>query len=189
MPGIVVTPSRDLDLVSSLLAQAFVDDPVIRWLQPDPRHHKQIFLTLARWVHGADASIDLAVRDGVPIGAAVWDAPGHKVSATAQIASMAGFAKALRSRMRYGGILEQQFTKLRPKEPHWYLGQVGATIKGAGVGGALLAAGIDRVDAPAYLESSNEANIPLYERYGFQVTTEITLPYDGPTVWPMYRRG
>ncbi|MYR05321.1 GNAT family N-acetyltransferase [Gordonia sp. SID5947] len=189
MPAIAVTSSRDLDLVSSLLAQAFVDDPVIRWLQPDSRHHKQIFRTLVRWVHGEDASIDLALRDGVPIGAAVWDAPGHKISPTRQIGSMVGFVRALGGRMRYGALLEQEFTKLRPKEPHWYLGQVGATVKGVGIGSALLAAGIDRVDAPAYLESSNEANIPLYERYGFEVTTEITLPEGGPTVWPMYRRG
>ncbi|WAC55751.1 GNAT family N-acetyltransferase [Gordonia sp. SL306] len=189
MPAIAVTSSHDRELVSSLLAQAFVEDPVIRWLCPDPRHDKQIFHTLLRWVHGDAASIDLATRDGVPIGVAVWDAPGHRLTVTQQLGSVLGFVRALRGRIRYGSILEQEFGKVRPKEPHWYLGQVGAAVKGVGVGSALLTTGLDRVDAPAYLESSNEANIPLYERYGFVVTTEVTLPYGGPTVWPMYRRG
>ncbi len=189
MTSIAVTSSRDLGLVSALLAQAFADDPVVRWMNPDPARDKQIFHTLLRWAHGEAASIDLAVRDGVPVGTAVWDRPGHKLSTVQQVGSMVGFVRVLRGRVARGAALEREFAKVRPREPHWYLGQVGATIKGAGVGSALLSTGIDRVDGPAYLESSNEANVPLYERYGFAVTGEITLPMDGPTVWPMFRRG
>ncbi|MXP21234.1 GNAT family N-acetyltransferase [Gordonia sp. HNM0687] len=189
MTPITVASSRDLDVVSALLAQAFADDPVIRWMNPDPHRDKRIFHTLLRWAHGEAASIDLAVRDGVPVGAAVWDRPGHKLSAVQQVGSAVGFIGVLRGRVRRGAALEREFAKVRPRAPHWYLGQVGAVIKGAGVGSALLSAGIDRVDGPAYLESSNEVNIPLYERYGFSVTDEITLPMDGPKVWPMYRRG
>jgi hypothetical protein len=46
-----------------------------------------------------------------------------------------------------------------------------------------------RVDAngmPAYPESSNERNIALYGRHGFEVTEEVTIP-NGPRVWPMWR--
>ncbi|MEE3852564.1 GNAT family N-acetyltransferase [Gordonia sp. LSe1-13] len=188
-PTITVTSSHDRDLVAAVLAQAFAEDPVTVWLQPDTRHHKLIFGTLLRWVHGDSSSVDVAMRDGVAVGAAVWDPPGHKISAASQIGSMVGFARALRGRMPLGQMLEQEFTKHRPKEPHWYLGQVGAPVRGMGVGTALLEAGLERVDAPAYLESSNEANVPLYERFGFTVTGEITLPRGGPTVWPMYRQG
>lgn len=192
MTAILVSATRDIDVVSSLLAQAFADDPVIRWLQPDPARDRAIHRTLLRWAHGASSPIDLAVRDGEPIGAAVWDPPGHRLSTGARLVGMADFVRVLGRRFRRGAILEEKFVKLRPTEPHWYLGQVGAAAPGRGAGTALLRHGIERVDAmgaPAYLESSNVANIPLYERFGFEVVDEIALPYAGPSVWPMFRRG
>jgi ribosomal protein S18 acetylase RimI-like enzyme len=39
---------------------------------------------------------------------------------------------------------------------------------------------------PAYLESSNERNVPLYERLGFEVRERYVLP-SGPPVWLMWR--
>jgi hypothetical protein len=50
---------------------------------------------------------------------------------------------------------------------------------------------LDRCDAehaPAYLESSNPDNIPYYQRFGFEITGEITLPDGGPSMWPMWRQ-
>ncbi|MFW0793009.1 GNAT family N-acetyltransferase [Gordonia sp. CPCC 205515] len=189
MPDITVTATEDVDLVSSLLAQAFAADPVVRWLNDDPRRDTTLFRTLARWAHGPAASMDLALRDGAPIGAAMWDPPGHKITPMMQIRAMPGFIASMRGQIRRGLILEETFLKLRPKEPHWYLGTVGAAVPGLGVGTALLRAGLDRLDGPAYLESSNPANVPLYERFGFEVVDEITLPQGGPPVWPMYRKG
>jgi hypothetical protein len=46
---------------------------------------------------------------------------------------------------------------------------------------------LDAEGIPGYLESSNERNLPLYRRYGFEVTGEIVLPEDGPIIWPMWR--
>ena len=51
-------------------------------------------------------------------------------------------------------------------------------------------AGLSRCDAehaPAYLESSKPANVPYYERFGFEVTGETVVP-NGPTLIPMWRR-
>ena len=61
--------------------------------------------------------------------------------------------------------------------------------QGKGLGTALLRPGLEHADAlrlPAYLESSNERNVPLYERHGFAVIAEHVLP-DGPTLWLMWR--
>ena len=38
----------------------------------------------------------------------------------------------------------------------------------------------------AYLESSDLANVPLYERHGFRVTGEVVIP-DGPVIPLMWR--
>jgi ribosomal protein S18 acetylase RimI-like enzyme len=75
--------------------------------------------------------------------------------------------------------------------PHWYLFILGTdpAAQGHGLGSALLSDMLARVDAssmPAYLESSNERNIALYGRHGFEVTGEVTIP-NGPRVWPMWR--
>ena len=47
--------------------------------------------------------------------------------------------------------------------------------------------GVDRDGLPAYLESSNPANISLYERHGFEVMGRIRVA-DSPVMTPMLRR-
>ena len=62
--------------------------------------------------------------------------------------------------------------------------------QGTGVGSALLADGVERIDAeglPAYLESSKERNVPLYARFGFEVVEELRPKGGGPTLWCMWR--
>jgi ribosomal protein S18 acetylase RimI-like enzyme len=81
--------------------------------------------------------------------------------------------------------------RYHPKEPHWYLAMIGVdpSRQGQGLGAALLKATLAQVDEqglPAYLESSNPANLPLYERHGFEVQGEIR-PGDGPPIIPMLR--
>ncbi|WP_458645714.1 N-acetyltransferase, partial [Mycobacteroides abscessus] len=46
---------------------------------------------------------------------------------------------------------------------------------------------IDQIEGPAYLESSNIRNNPLYERFGFKVVEEIKPTTHGPSLWAMYR--
>lgn len=94
--------------------------------------------------------------------------------------------------VKRGGVIERVFAEHRPKQAHYYLHMLGARSnqQGKGVGSALLREGLKRVDQhgmPAYLESSNEKNLPLYERFGFRITSEQTLGSDGPRVWFMWR--
>ena len=82
--------------------------------------------------------------------------------------------------------------RLHPERPHWYLSGIGTDppAQGSGVGSALMRAQMARCDAAgeaAYLESSKERNVPFYERHGFRVTGELTVPGGGPTLWLMWR--
>jgi hypothetical protein len=45
----------------------------------------------------------------------------------------------------------------------------------------------DREGEAAYLESSKEENLAFYHRFGFEVTGELTLTPDSPTIWKMWR--
>ncbi|RII89814.1 N-acetyltransferase, partial [Clavibacter michiganensis] len=69
--------------------------------------------------------------------------------------------------------------RARPGLPHWRLAEVGmgAAARGLGVGSALLAHGLARVDADgsaAYLESSTARNRALYLRNGFAELGALT---------------
>jgi GNAT superfamily N-acetyltransferase len=73
------------------------------------------------------------------------------------------------------------FERTHPTEPrHFYLSLLGThpDHAGHGHGIALLAANLDEIDAagaPAYLESSNPANVRRYERLGFRPQRELDL--------------
>jgi GNAT superfamily N-acetyltransferase len=179
------TDRRD---VVRVMATAFDDDPVARWLVPDGRSLSPLFATHARWAHAASGSTDLALLDGEPVGAAFWDPPGHRVPAWRQLASLPFYARALRRNLVRGVALENVMHRARPHEEFWYLAGVGAARRGEGIGTALLRHRLDRVRGPAYLESSKRENIPLYERLGFELRDSLRLP-DGPELWPMWRAG
>ena len=51
---------------------------------------------------------------------------------------------------------------------------------------------IERIDAEgasAYVESSNPANLTFYQRFGFEITGEVQLAPDGPSMWTLWRAG
>lgn len=100
--------------------------------------------------------------------------------------------RALGGRALAGRDLTELMKREHPEEPHWYLAVIGSdpSVRGQGFGQALMRSGLDRCDAehaPAYLESSKEANVPYYERFGFAVTGELVVPDGGPTLWKMWR--
>ena len=86
----------------------------------------------------------------------------------------------------------EQMGHYHPSEPHWYLPFIGVdpSHQGEGYGSALMAHGLipcDRDKTPAYLESTNPRNIPLYERFGFKVIGTIQAG-PSPPIFPMLRK-
>ena len=186
----------EADGVGAALADAFTDDPVIGWLIPfdvanRERRMVTFFTSMARSYLRRDKFVYLA-GDGV--GGALWSAPGSwelpmseiaRESAPAFRAFGRNLPRALRTQLEVEGG--------HPKEPkHWYLGYLGVRgdHQGQGVGAAMLREVLDQADAagvPAYLESSNEKNLSLYERHGFAVTKSYPALGRGPTIWRMWR--
>ncbi|WP_296598271.1 GNAT family N-acetyltransferase [Phenylobacterium sp.] len=85
----------------------------------------------------------------------------------------------------------EQIRSHHPAGPHWYLAAVGVdpARQGEGLGSAMIKEGLrlcDQQGLPAYLESSNPRNIPLYERHGFEVIG-LVQPDDYPPLYPMLR--
>lgn len=179
--------AQDRRAISVVLAAAFAADPVVRWLMPKPDRDIQMFRALTRHLHAAPGCADIALDNGEPVGAALWDPPGHSVSLRQGLVGLARLFFAMGSGYHRGVELERAFTRARPAGQFWYLAQIGASTPGTGAGSALLEQRLASIDGPAYLESSNLRNLPLYQRFGFAVIQEISLPGNGPTLWTMLR--
>lgn len=91
-----------------------------------------------------------------------------------------------------GMSVDKALAEAKPKRPHFYLFAIGAraAYHGKGIGGALMKADLERVDAgkmPAYLESSKESNVGFYQQFGFKVTEVVSPPNGSPPLWLMRR--
>ena len=188
--------AADIDRVAAVLARAFQDDPMWRWALArdavDERRARlgRFFDAIARILHARD---ELTFTAGDFAGAAVWMPPGRWHFSLVDQARLApavltsfGAAGTVRLLKLLGGV-----ERVHLRAPHYYLFAIGAdpSQQGRGVGSALLAPMLARCDAeqlPAYLESSNPANLSFYRRHGFVPTGELRFG-DGALVTPMRR--
>lgn len=179
--------------LADILADAFANDPVMNWIIPEPGLYPDFFSLLVRDTFAPQGLMHL---DGQDRGAALWLPPGASFTVRPSLAVVSLFGRLL-LRRGLGPLLRipQQgkvFERHHPSEPHYHLVFIGArqAAQGQGVGSALIKQGTricDQQHMPAYLESSNEANVPLYQRHGFEVIAEEDLPSGGPRVWFMWR--
>jgi ribosomal protein S18 acetylase RimI-like enzyme len=198
-PPPTVRPFARADLTATVatLARAFDDDPVMAWIFPDEGMRRRrlpgFFAATLRGTSLRYEGTEVAVRGGQVLGAAIWLAPGTwRPPLWRQLAALPGLVFRLRSRLPVASVTYGALVRLHPERPHWYLSGIGTDppAQGTGVGGDLLRSRLARCDAdrlPAYLESSKERNVPFYERHGFRVTGEVTIPGGGPTLWLMWR--
>ncbi|MEP6390135.1 MAG: GNAT family N-acetyltransferase [Halioglobus sp.] len=192
-PQIRTAGSADLESLAAILGNSFEHDPVMNWVIPSTALYQDFFYLIVREIYlkRGIAHVDEAGR-----GASLWLPPDEQFELPpqwslfklmAQLVLRKGFRPL--AHMREQGAL---FAKHRPREPHFYLQFVGCTQthQGEGVGSALLKHGTDLCDeqsSPAYLESSNEINVPLYERHGFEVIAQEPVGTNAPTAWFMWR--
>jgi ribosomal protein S18 acetylase RimI-like enzyme len=175
--------------VFAILTLAFSRDPASRWTWPEPKVYVEAFPRFAKAFGGAAFGKGTVHRIGWA-GAALWLPPGAQPDEAAIGALMENTADP--GTAVDGPELMQRMASYHPKEPHWYLPLIGIdpACQGKGLGSALLkhATGIcDREGMPAYLESSNLANVPLYERHGFEAIGRIQVG-GSPVFTPMLRR-
>ncbi|WP_369133951.1 GNAT family N-acetyltransferase [Modestobacter sp. I12A-02662] len=184
---------EDAAAVSAVLAAAFTDDPVFRWLVPDdelrPTTNRRVFDLLVDVLAPHDDAWTTA--DGVR-GAALWVPYGHE--AMSEDVGESFGARMTELFAPHGDRLGQLMAAMEavhPAEPHeylWFLG-VAPADQGRGIGGGLLGAVLERADRAghaAYLEATSLRNRALYERYGFVAAEPIAAP-GGPPLWPMWR--
>ena len=186
----------DADVLSAVLAAAFGSDPVMNWVFPDPAGRPgqlgRLFSGLAHAYlpdHGTVHVLEEA-------SASFWRSPGFDNRSADDVPAgdvdraPLGLSLPAEAMARLQ-MLGAAVAAVHPLSPHWYLNVLGTLPErqGEGLGARVLQPVLSICDtdrSPAYLESSNAANVPFYRRLGFQLTGEITLP-DGPSLYPMWR--
>lgn len=184
----------DVPALVDMLVRAFADDPVANFMFAGPKRRRRglrsFFTSQMRHQFLPGGHVYTTDdRDGV----AVWGAPDRVRHGVAELLQLLPTAPYLVSpRMHRALRLLFEVDGLHPKEPHWYLATLGTdpSRQGKGIGSALLQFTLNRADeegVPAYLESSKDRNVPLYARFGFEVTEELRSKPDNPTIWRMWR--
>jgi ribosomal protein S18 acetylase RimI-like enzyme len=187
----------DASLVATcteILVDAFYADPLWGWAFPhhaERREQHRAVWTMA--VEGAIRYPWVRLADG-DTATAVWIPPGgtEMTEENAQrfellVDELLG-DDAPRALDAFGALDAH-----RPHdEPHFYLSLLGtaSSHRGHGYGLALLADCLREIDEramPAYLESSNHANVALYARHGFEPHGVIAIPNGGPEITTMWR--
>lgn len=188
-PSAVLAHSADYDRSIASLVAAFITDPLIRWMFPDSKQYFDYFPLVLKYFAGGAFAHSSAYRSADFKAAALWLPPGVSPDEEALGAVMQeGVAAQLQEEVF--GVLEQVGAG-HPEEAHWYLPAIGVEplSQGKGYGSMLLARGLeicDRDHVAAYLEATNPANIPLYQRFGFEAAGQIQAG-SSPTITPMFR--
>jgi GNAT superfamily N-acetyltransferase len=185
-----VAIDKDHETVIGVITLAFATDPMARWAFPDPATYLAVMPQMAAAFGGNGFPHGAAHLIAGGMGAAMWLPPGVEPD-NDRLAALAD----THSPKERAGDMEQvveQMDRYHPPDPCWYLPLIGVdpAHQGRGYGSALLQyalARCDREGMPAYLESSNPRNVPLYLRHGFEIIGNIQAG-SSPAMVPMLRR-
>ena len=191
MARITIGKPEDRSRLMQTIVLGFSADPMARWASPEAAVYLDRRAEFFDAFGGAafDHGTAFVADDGAAV--ATWLPPGVEADHERMDAIMA--EQTPEDRREEMDSLFAKMKEFRPSEPHWYLPLIAAdpARQGQGLGTALMEAAIARIDAdgrPAYLESSNPRNIPLYERFGFERIGEIRTE-TSPVLTPMVRPG
>lgn len=176
--AVEIATEDDRASVTAALVTAFARDPFLRWLFPDPGTYLQAAPRVFQYFAGGAFARKSAYRTQDRTGAALWLPPG--VSPDEEGLGMVLQTNIGAKRLDTVFAVMEEVGAGHPDEPHWYLPAIGVDpmAQGKGFGSALLAESLNvctQTCTPAYLESTNPANIPLYLRHGFEVVGEIQV--------------
>ena len=190
----------DMPGLAAVLARAFADDPFYAYLTGTaPERNQRMRDGWSGLLRHASARLSMTYTTDDLAGVAIWHPPGYggasfigSLRLLPSVARLAGGVRRLRDVSRAVAELERRRHHHAPT-PHFYLSALAVepTRQRQGIGTALLEAGLARADdrgLPAYLETATAVNVLIYERVGFEVAEELTLPGTDVHGWLMLRK-
>jgi GNAT superfamily N-acetyltransferase len=194
-----VATADDVGAVTDTIRLAFEDDPV--WgpalaVPGGSADHLDPFWRI--YVEGGMRFGTVFVTGepgGIVSSTAVWTPPGETELSQEQDAEITELITATFPADLAGKLFElyNRFEAAHPHDqPHAYLGLLAThpEFRGHGIAQQLLAANLADWDArgvPAYLESTNPANLHRYRRAGFEPRGEFNSVLDNAPITTMWR--
>lgn len=189
---------------AGVLSRAFVDDPLINALVPEPRAPSArsprlagLFAVVLRLQRGDGQPVFGVFEDGRVVAAAVVEGTAHASNGAIVARGLLSLPALVRA-VGWGGVrrsirLMDDLARNRPPQPHLYLNILGVepSFQGRHCGVAILDHLREivamRTDMEGvYLETATEANVAYYSRHGYEVIGEFR-PL-GVRMWRMLQR-
>ncbi len=181
---------NEMNKITALMTVAFCNDPFARWIYPGPEmylaHFPQYFKIFSEEAFSQDTAFVAEPFAGV----AMWLPPGTDFD---ERALGQHFTETVPpERLAEMGALLTEMEEQTPEEDVWYLPMIGVDTKfqGQGVGNFLMQsvlAQTDQIKIATHLESSNPANVPFYNRLGYEIVSEIKTSKTAPLMTVMHR--
>jgi ribosomal protein S18 acetylase RimI-like enzyme len=191
-PDVRIAVAADDRALVPTLVRAFREDALLNWAfragSGRERGWGVYFQTALELYRGSVFTLESGLGCGIWVPPDKWRLSlGRELLLAPRIVQMLGLKRLLRG-LRAVKRMEAE----HPSEPHHYLQVLGVdpSLQGQSRGSHLLAAGLERVDhegIAAFLETSNQRNLPLYRRHGFEVQSSYDFGPGSPTLFAMWR--
>jgi ribosomal protein S18 acetylase RimI-like enzyme len=199
MTEVRLASASDVEALAAMLARAFANDPFYMYLAGGaPERNERMRQGWVGILRHASDRLSTTYTTDDRAGVAIWHPPGYSgpsflgsLRLMPAVARLAGGYRRLREISRAISALEHRRAHHAPT-PHYYLSALGVepARQGEGIGTALLAPVLERARGDrvlSYLETATARNVLLYERLGFEVAEELTLPGTDVHGWLMLR--
>jgi len=199
LTGVEELTTEDAAWASEILVQAFHTDPLLNFIYGDtinePGKLKWFFSVTFRLAALYGDCFSTAERDGV-----LMMLPPDQTKMTLGKMYKSGFlaapfkmGRASFSRMMAFMDFAEKEHKVATSFDHYYIMTVGVLPErqGIGIGKKLMTKALKIVDAnnmPCYLETQNKNNVPIYQKFGFEVVSDKEIPTGGLHNWGMLRQ-
>lgn len=184
-----VSDRSEEDQVLSGLALGFAADPFMRWLYPEPDAFLKHLPRAMSFFGGRAFDHRSAYRNDNCTAVVLWLPP----EVHPDEGNLVAYLEETVAPEKHDALFAtfEQMDKFHPLDPCWHLAfiAVDPSRQGKGLGSSLLKRTLEACDAdqkPAYLESTNPANLTLYRRFGFEQIGLIETN-DAPPLFPMLR--
>ena len=198
--GLIRINKGDAEPCIGILVEAFRKYPLFQYYFPNESIREKIsYYVLSLLIYSGIRYGEVYAASSNLQGIAIW-IPSNNYPVT--------FWKMLRSVPllkilglgRYGGSKMKGFNdyidrvhKRQAPFKHWFLQAIGVAprFQGKGYASKLLRPMLSKIDKehlPCYLETIDEKNVSIYERFGFKIVDKSIVPKTEFTNWAMLRK-